>query len=241
MASAFSPYMIVVSGGPLFLGDAVVGVVSWGIGCAMDGFPGVYARVSNYDAFIKKTICDLSNIPPVQFECADQEPLCGDAFCDSSESCSSCATDCGICPIACSEGINENGLASSSRVTRMVSVPAGEILECETSGGTGDADLILTFGSSNCLSLTPTNDEDCQTTVSSEDMLVTVEVVAYRPYTGVQLVCSCTVFEPEAPSLSPTNEPPEESIDDCVLLPGFLRDIPFLGDWLNALVCMLFG
>ena len=41
------------SGGPLVVEDAqtkqdtLVGVVSWGIGCARDGLPGIYAEVSS--------------------------------------------------------------------------------------------------------------------------------------------------------------------------------------------------
>ena len=37
------------SGGPLLDREngVLVGVVSWGIGCGADGFPGVYARISS--------------------------------------------------------------------------------------------------------------------------------------------------------------------------------------------------
>ena len=40
---------ILFSGGPLFDkdNDALVGIVSWGIGCANEKYPGVYAQVSS--------------------------------------------------------------------------------------------------------------------------------------------------------------------------------------------------
>ena len=37
------------SGGPMTCDNGVLcGVVSWGIGCALQGYPGVYAEASNY-------------------------------------------------------------------------------------------------------------------------------------------------------------------------------------------------
>nr|XP_021194195.2 trypsin, alkaline C [Helicoverpa armigera] len=43
------------SGGPLYLGDVLVGVVSWGHGCANETFPGVSTAVSPYTNWILST------------------------------------------------------------------------------------------------------------------------------------------------------------------------------------------
>ena len=40
------------SGGPIFKNDVLYGVVSSGIGCAVDGFPGVYTDIQKYKSFI---------------------------------------------------------------------------------------------------------------------------------------------------------------------------------------------
>lgn len=41
------------SGGPLIVNDRLIGIVSWGDGCAEAGKPGVYTRLSNYAEEVK--------------------------------------------------------------------------------------------------------------------------------------------------------------------------------------------
>jgi len=57
------------SGGPLYddQNDVLVGVVSWGLGCAQAGSPGVYSRISNQWKWIKATICNGHSSPAPDF------------------------------------------------------------------------------------------------------------------------------------------------------------------------------
>lgn len=64
------------SGGPLIhLGDSyqddeLVGVISWGFGCARVGFPGVYSRTSADYAWLRHMVCVLSKEnAPDSFKC----------------------------------------------------------------------------------------------------------------------------------------------------------------------------
>ncbi len=36
------------SGGPIVAGGKLIGATSWGRGCALAGYPGVYSRVASY-------------------------------------------------------------------------------------------------------------------------------------------------------------------------------------------------
>jgi hypothetical protein len=65
------------SGGPLIVTNnggaqqhVQVGIISWGIGCGREEFPGVYSRISRGYPWIKRQVCENSKNPPLSFDCA---------------------------------------------------------------------------------------------------------------------------------------------------------------------------
>jgi len=65
------------SGGPLVIrsnsgADMQVGIVSWGVSCAHEDFPGVYARISAQYDWIRTHVCEQSSDPPASFDCGNR-------------------------------------------------------------------------------------------------------------------------------------------------------------------------
>jgi len=52
-------------GGPLFdTNGALIGIFSYGNRCGVNDFPAIYTRVSEFDSFIRNSVCEYSANPP---------------------------------------------------------------------------------------------------------------------------------------------------------------------------------
>mmetsp|Transcript_3082 Transcript_3082/g.3548 ORF Transcript_3082/g.3548 Transcript_3082/m.3548 type:complete len:432 (-) Transcript_3082:169-1464(-) len=134
------------SGGPLLLksssgrasDDELVGLVSWGISCADDGYPGVYTRVSYYYEWIVETMCELNPNP---------SGLPDGVVCDSGGSSSSSGSsntgdgDVGDGDDCTYEGVSRSaGEYLTGSTLTCLCTSTGEWIECLPNADTDDDD-----------------------------------------------------------------------------------------------------
>jgi hypothetical protein len=163
------------SGGPLTVptasGPKLAGVVSWGYGCADRRYPGMYARVSSFASWIAGTIGGEPPPPP---------PPPGGGELQPGQTVSS---------LAATQG---NWLHYT------INLPAGATnFTAKISGGTGDADLYVRFGSQptttsyNCRPYLYGNNETC-TFSTPQTGVYYVSLRAYTAFSGVSLTANYT-------------------------------------------------
>lgn len=160
------------SGGPFIVkknGTPILaGVVSWGEGCARAGYPGMYARVASFNSWIVSKIGTTPTQPT--------EP-----------------TNPGNTTYLSSTNLSG---ARNATLSGSFTVPAGtSSLTIVMSGGTGDADLYVRFGSApttssyTCRPYKDGNDETC-TFTNPQAGTWFVNVRGYTAFSGVSLVAT---------------------------------------------------
>ncbi len=121
--------------------------------------------------------------------------VCGDGTCASTESCSTCQNDCGVCPT----GIYQTGLAGGT-LTRQLVVPSnGDVVTIKIYNGTGDCDLhvkknaAVSTSSYDCRPYKSGNTETCSFTGGGTYNIL---LNPYSAYSGMTLDASYTTTAP---------------------------------------------
>ena len=141
------PFVCMENGNPV-----VTGVVSFGNGCALEGYPGVYARVTQYLPWIKSHM----EVPAPPPSTCSKPHWIGDGFCDDSTNNAECDFDggdccgndvktywCSVCECKC-KAPNQNWIGDGwcDDVTNTA--------ECQFDGGDCCGDDVKTYWCSAC-------------------------------------------------------------------------------------------